>query len=73
MLTLELSGNYKMAKNTGQNYRKGAVSNRSQVYNPLTEKWVKRDTETGKFLGQKSDGTAFKGVAKEVDDRRTDK
>lgn len=60
-----------MAKNTGDGYRKGAVNNRSQAFNPVTGTWVKRDTETGQFLDQKSDGEPFKGIAKEKDDRRS--
>ncbi|MEC4817314.1 MAG: hypothetical protein SAK29_29190 [Scytonema sp. PMC 1069.18] len=32
-----------MAKNTGKGYRRGAVDNRSQTYNPVTEQWVKRN------------------------------
>ncbi|MBE1426896.1 hypothetical protein H4684_003578 [Desulfomicrobium macestii] len=59
-----------MAKNTGEGYRKGSVNDRSQVQNPKTGQWVKRDTETGKFVDVKEDGEPFKGVAKEVDDRR---
>jgi hypothetical protein len=57
----------KMAKNgkVGDGHRNGAVKDRSQVYNPKTEKWVKRDTETGKFIDVKSDGEPFKGVTKE--------
>ncbi|GLI56402.1 hypothetical protein PM10SUCC1_19160 [Propionigenium maris DSM 9537] len=56
-----------MAKNApvGDNARKGAVKKRSQVYNPKTDKWIKRDSETGKFMDSKSDGTPFKGVRKE--------
>lgn len=59
-----------MAKNTGEGYRKGSVNDRSQVQNPKTGQWVKRDTETGKFMDVKEDGEPFKGVAKEVDDRK---
>lgn len=59
-----------MAKNTGDNYRKGSVIGRSQTFNPKTETWVKRDTDTGRFMDQKADGTPFKGVAKEKDERR---
>lgn len=59
-----------MAKNTGNDYRKGSVNDRSQSYNPKTGNWTKRDTETGRFMDQKIDGEPFKGVAKEVDDRR---
>jgi hypothetical protein len=49
----------------GDGHRIGAVRERSQVYNPKTETWVKRDTETGRFMDQKSDGKPFKGVRKE--------
>lgn len=59
-----------MAKNTGKSYRQGSVNDRSQVQNPKTGQWVKRDTETGRFMDVKQDGEPFKGVAKEVDDRR---
>ena len=59
-----------MAKNTGNNYRKGSVDNRTQTHNPKTNRWVKRDVDTGRFMDQKSNKTPFKGVAKEVDDRR---
>lgn len=56
-----------MAKNKpyGDGARKGAVKDRSQTYNPKTEKWVKRDTNTGQFLDIKQDGTPFKGIRKE--------
>lgn len=49
----------------GDNARKGAVKDRSQTYNPKTETWIKRDSETGKFMDGKKDGTPFKGVRKE--------
>ena len=56
-----------MAKNKpyGDNSRKGAVTGRSQVLNPKTGRYVKRDTETGKFMDQKADNKPFKGVRKE--------
>ncbi len=54
-----------MAKNTGDNYRKGEVRDRSQVYNPKTQIWTKRDAETGQFMDGKEDGDPFKGVRKE--------
>ncbi|MFL1895281.1 hypothetical protein ACJRPK_06235 [Aquimarina sp. 2-A2] len=56
-----------MAKNkpTGDNARKGAVKGRSQVLNPKTELYVKRDTETGRFIDVKTSGGKFKGVRKE--------
>ncbi len=49
----------------GDNARKGAVRDRSQVYNPHTNTWIKRDTDTGRFMNQKEDGKPFKGVRKE--------
>jgi len=52
-----------MAKNTSNNTRKGAVKNRSQVLNPKTKMYVKRDKKTGRFLSAKS--TPYKGVSKE--------
>lgn len=49
----------------GDNRRNGAVKGRSQTYNPKSDKWVKRDAETGQFMDVKQDGTPFKGVRKE--------
>jgi hypothetical protein len=49
----------------GDNHRNGAVRDRSQTRNPRNDRWVKRDTGTGRFMDQKSDGTPFKGVRKE--------
>ncbi|SHL97135.1 hypothetical protein SAMN05216524_101369 [Mucilaginibacter sp. OK098] len=49
----------------GDGHRNGAVRERSQTFNPLTEQWVKRDTETGRFMDVKKDGEPFKGVRKE--------
>jgi hypothetical protein len=56
-----------MAKNKepGDNKRVGAVKSRSQVQNPKTGKWTKRDAGSGKFLDQKADTKPFKGVRKE--------
>lgn len=54
-----------MAKNTGKNYRRGAVNNRSQAHNPVTGQWVKRNSETGQFMDVKQNGKPFKGVRKE--------
>jgi hypothetical protein len=52
-----------MAKNTGSGSRRGAVRGRSQVKAPGG--WVKRDTETGRFLDRKADTAPFKGVRRE--------
>ncbi|WP_289811575.1 hypothetical protein [Thomasclavelia cocleata] len=56
-----------MAKNApiGDGHRKGMVRGRSQTFNPVTKKWVKRNTETGQFMDVKQDGTHFKGVRRE--------
>lgn len=56
-----------MAKNApvGDGRRKGMVKRRSQTFNPTTKQWVKRDSETGKFMDVKQNGTPFKGVRKE--------
>lgn len=49
----------------GDGHRNGAVRDRSQTYNPKIERWTKRDTDSGKFMDQKSDVKPFKGVRKE--------
>jgi hypothetical protein len=60
--------------NTGEGTRKGAVSGRTQVQNPVTGTFVKRDESKGpgkgEFMAVKSDGTKFKGVAVEPDGHR---
>jgi len=50
---------------SGDNHRNGAVKGRSQVFNGKIERFVKRDSETGKFMDVKSDSKPFKGVSKE--------
>lgn len=52
-----------MAGNTGKSYRKGAIANRSQVVNPKTKQYIKRDSKTGRFLSSKS--SPYKGVTSE--------
>ena len=52
-----------MAKNTAENTRKGAVKKRSQVLNPKTKLYIKRDKTTGQFISAKA--TPYKGVRKE--------
>jgi hypothetical protein len=59
----------KVAKNTGDGYRAGAVGSkkrgnpRSQVETPSG--YRKRDGNTGRFMSGKSDGSPYKGVRKE--------
>jgi len=56
-----------MAKNIpyGDNSRKGQITDRSQAHNPHNNRWVKRDTDTGRFINQKADNEPFKSVRKE--------
>lgn len=64
-----------MARNTGEDHREGAVDDRTQVENPKTDEYVKRNRnhdseDNGEFIDVKQDGDKFKGVAKEPDERR---
>ena len=52
-------------KPTGDNARKGAVKGRSQVINPKTGLYVKRNAGNGQFMDVKTTGGKFKGVRKE--------
>lgn len=52
-----------MAKNTGEGKRNGAVKNRTQTYNPVTDQHVKRDRTTGQFIDAKKG--KYKGVTDE--------
>ena len=56
-----------MAQNppTGDNARRGAVRDRSQVFNPKTDTWVKRNTDNRRFMDGKADDRPFKGVRRE--------
>ena len=51
-----------MAKNTGNNTRKGAVKDRSQFFNEKTNTFLKRGPD-GKFMSGKS--TPYKGIKTE--------
>ena len=52
-----------MAKNTGDGHRDGAVKDRTKTYNPKNDSWTKRDSDTGKFMDNKtSDNEPFKVV-----------
>jgi hypothetical protein len=53
-----------VAKNTGHGLRRGAVRDRTQVYNPTTKDWTKRGPN-GEFIDRKADSKPFKGVRKE--------
>ncbi len=56
-----------MAKNgkVGDGHRNGQVDKRSQVLNPKTDLYVKRNTDNGQFMDVKTSGGKFKGVRKE--------
>lgn len=58
-----------MAKNTGDNTRKGAVKDRTQCFNEKTGQYIKRDATTGKFLS--SSNNMYKGVTNE--NKKSDK
>jgi len=53
-----------MAKNTGSGFRVGAVTGKSQVLNPKTGLFAKRDNASGRFQSVKKSGGPFKGVSK---------
>lgn len=52
-------------KPIGDGHRIGAVKNRSQVLNPKTGLFVKRNDDNGQFMDVKTSGGKFKGVRKE--------
>jgi len=54
-----------MGRNTGNESRIGIVGDRSQVFNPKTGCYVKRDKTTGQFIQVKEDGEPFKAIRKE--------
>jgi len=58
---------------SGDNRRHGAVKERSQVLNPKTGHWVKRDSNTGRFMDGKPDEQPFKGVRKENNNNNSKK
>lgn len=60
-----------MAKNTGEGYRQGAVTGRTQFKRP-DGTHQKRDETTGEFMEVKQTPGKFKGVAMEPDGRDTD-
>lgn len=51
-----------MAKNTGDSHRKGSVTGRVQVKNPVTKRYVKIDTSTGRIIDHKKTSGPYKGV-----------
>lgn len=61
-----------MAKNSGDGFRRGAVSGRTQFQRPDGH-WQKRDESTGHVMQVKQSDGPYKGVAKERDGRDTSK
>lgn len=59
-----------MAKNTGNHFRRGAVTGRTQFQQGNGD-WQKRNEGNGQFMERKSSPGPFKGVAKEPDGRDT--
>lgn len=59
-----------MAKNTGNGYRHGSVTGRTQFQRP-DGRWQKRDEGSGHFMSVKDNGKPWKGIAKEPDGRDT--
>ena len=57
-----------MAKNTGSNFRRGAVTGRTQFQRP-DGNYQKRNERTGEFMSVKNGGSPFKGIAKEPNGR----
>ena len=53
-----------MAENTGEGYRKGPVTNRTQNKAPNGNP-IKRDTTTGRIIDQKTTPGDYKGIRHE--------
>jgi len=53
-----------MAKRDETGKLKGSISKRVQALNPVTKRWVKIDTETGKIIAHKRSSTPYKNVRK---------
>jgi hypothetical protein len=51
-----------MAKNTGSGSRNGAIKERVQALNPVTKRYVKIDTSTGRIIDHKKTAGPYKGV-----------
>lgn len=57
-----------MGVNTNDGYRKGAIKDRSQTFNPKTNQYVKRDATTGKFIA--ASDNKYKGVRVEKNNKK---
>lgn len=61
-----------MATNTGGGHRQGAVKSRVQALNPVTRRYVKIDTDTGRIIDHKKTAGPYKGVREVSAVRRRD-
>jgi hypothetical protein len=59
-----------MAKNTGSGSRKGAVKERVQAMNPVTKRYVKIDTSTGRIIDHKKTAGPYKGVREVISNQK---
>lgn len=50
-----------MTRNTSKS-RKGQVTGRAQIKNPVTNRWVKIDTKTGRIVDHKKTPGPYKGI-----------
>jgi hypothetical protein len=60
-----------VAKNTGDGARKGAVKERVQVLNPVTQRYIKIDTNTGRIIDQKKTVGPYKGIRTVAPSKKT--
>lgn len=51
-----------MSKNTGEGHRVGMMRDRAQLQNPVTGRYVKIDTSTGRILANKKTPGKFAGI-----------
>ena len=51
-----------VSKNTGNSSRVGVVKERAQAKNPVTDRYVKIDTSTGRILDQKKTPGPYKRI-----------
>lgn len=58
--------------NTGEGSRKGAVKGRVQALNPVTKRYVKIDTSSGRIIDHKKTAGPYKGIreAKSPSDKK---
>jgi hypothetical protein len=53
-----------MAKRDRSGKLKGPISKRVQALNPVTKKWVKIDTDTGRIIAHKKDSKPYRNIRK---------